>query len=188
MEPHGAHLGVPQSTPKHKAGESPKRGSALPNNSFTVSSGGSNDRLPVNLFPSPSVTKATSCCANCGTSGSALFICPCELVYYCSSECQQTHWSTHSVTCRHGLSSARELTSCEYCLKESTDNMWCQCGTLQYCSRECQRAHWRARHSSECTPFYRHSQRVVKKKEVKESNTMADRFLDIINKLRQQQS
>jgi len=43
----------------------------------------------------------TSQCANanCGKTGRDFLMCPCQVVWYCSEECQIAHWSVHKTTC-----------------------------------------------------------------------------------------
>ena len=67
----------------------------------------------------------------------------CEMIEYCSAECQTAHYKTHSLTCLP----VKKIV-CEYCRKIHNTKLK-KCFLAFYCSTECEEAHWKL-HKKTC--------------------------------------
>ena len=96
-----------------------------------------------------------SCTAWETPDGGDLLKCPCRTAFYCSKECQRSHWEVHKKVCP-GAVGGNPMQSCNSCTAferpDGGDLLKCSCRTAFYCTKECQRSHWMG-HKQVCPDF-----------------------------------
>jgi len=93
-------------------------------------------------------------CSSCGIPKAKKMCRGCEEAFYCSKDCQRTHWKTHKILCRKVGTDEAHI-NCTFCRVKMrlSDALRCsKCKHEIYCSKECEKKDY-ATHKPNCDSY-----------------------------------